>query len=198
MYSSEKQVEKLTKYTGEMEVIKLRSCHITTAIERFDYIELAVEFQALQLRKIIEQIVLCSLITNSEEYLEYYQRLGKVWNIQYICNDIEKINPSFLPVAVIDHHTKHVVNNNLDASMTKAELLEIHEKMGKLLHARNPFSEKIDYYQYSTYIGTCNKQIMEYLNTHIIKPYGEDDLVFVVMNSIDHNGQVAANWCTKV
>lgn len=58
----------LDKYSYEMEVIKLRMEQIRAAENDIFFLIPMVEFSALQFKKIIEQIILASLITNSETY----------------------------------------------------------------------------------------------------------------------------------
>ena len=58
----------LDKYSYEMGVIKLRMEQIRAAENDFLFLIPMVEFSALQFKKIIEQIILASLITNSEIY----------------------------------------------------------------------------------------------------------------------------------
>lgn len=202
MYTEKQQIELAKKYVSEMETIKLRGNSIFSTTSINGYFEPAVEFQALQMRKIIEQIILCSLITNADKYLEQYKKLGKVWNIKFICNDIKRINPQYLPNAVTDNHDQHECNNNPDVTLSEDELLGIHEKMGHLLHAHNPFSERIDYQYFSEYIKNSYRRIYQYLYTHTIRLYDEsdvpNDILFVVMNASNHNGHVVANWCTRV
>ena len=64
MYSNKEMNDVIYRYTREMEIIKLRLKSIVDISDKFEYAQSAVEFAALQLRKIIEQIVLSSLITN--------------------------------------------------------------------------------------------------------------------------------------
>ena len=100
MYTNKQQEEIIKKYTDEMEIIKLRTNQIFTVLGKIDYLEPTVEYRALQLRKIIEQILLASLIANADEYKQFYNRLGNEWNARLICRDIERINPAFFPRAV--------------------------------------------------------------------------------------------------
>ena len=64
----EKKKILLNRYTSEMEIIKLRIEEIKTAKQKIRYLQPIVEYKALQFRKIIEQILLSSLIANAEIY----------------------------------------------------------------------------------------------------------------------------------
>ena len=196
MYTNKQQEEIIKKYTDEMEIIKLRTNQIFTALGKIDYLEPTIEYKALQLRKIIEQILLASLIANADEYKQFYNRLGNEWNARLICRDIERINPAFFPRAVINHPDIMKIDDAPD-SMNSDELLTIYEKMGRLLHANNPFSTPPDYHKLSEYIDESCKKIMGLLSTHTIRLIGGDDFLFVVMNASNHGGHVAINWFTK-
>lgn len=87
-----------------MGIIKLRVEEIKNAPNIIKHWQPLVEYKALHLRKIIEQILLASLIANSEVYQQYYNRLESEWNARYICRDLESIHPKFFPVAAIDDH----------------------------------------------------------------------------------------------
>lgn len=198
MYTEKQRNTIIQKYTNEMSIIKLRGNIILNPVSVFGYLEPEVEARALQLRKIVEQIILCSLITNSEKYLEYYHKLGKVWNVNYICNDIKILNPRYLPVAAKDNHSEHIISDDIECTLSETELLSMHEKMGGMLHAKNPFSSEIDYNSLLEYIKSSYLKIAKYLNAHTIKLYGGNDFLFVVMQAENHNGQVAANWFSRV
>ena len=195
MYSDRKKKDIILKYTKEMEIIKLRIDLIFSLKNNLGYIQPTVEFLALQLRKIIEQIVLSSLITNSEKYREYYNKLGSVWRIDYICKDIEEINEDFFPTPVVDDHEAHELKDR-DGCINKEKLLEAHTKMGKLLHAENPFGTEIDYEEMREYIFEICRRIIELLNSHITKLYGGNSFLYVIMRE-ESNGKVAIDWFEK-
>lgn len=178
-----------------MGVIKLRMEQIRTAENDIHFLIPRVEYMALQFRKIIEQILLASLITNSDIYQQYYNRIGKEWNPKYIAQDLKRINPNFFPKAVIDHHDNHKLEEIKD-SLTCDELIEMYKHIGKLLHANNPFSQFPDYEEFSAYIIKGCSRIIDLLSIHIIKPYGEKTLLLVIMHQ-GKNGDVSINWCER-
>lgn len=185
----------LDKYSYEMGLIKLRMEQIRTAENDIPFYIPMVEYRALQFRKIIEQILLASLVTNSEKYKEYYDRLEKEWNPKYIARDLKRINSNFFPKAVIDHHDQHQLENREDC-LTCDELIEMYKHIGRLLHANNPFSQLPDYEAFSMYIINGCSRIIDLLNFHTIMPYGEKVLLFVIMHH-GENGEVSINWCEK-
>lgn len=192
----EKQKELISRYASEMGIIKLRIEQIKSTSKLIKYWEPRVEYKALHLRKIIEQILLSSLIANSEIYQQYYHRLETEWNARLICRDLKRIHPNFFPVAATDDHENMEISNNLEDSLTSDEVIEMYEKMGKLLHSHNPFSPFPDYQELSKYIDDCCKKIIRFLSVHTIMMYGEKDFLYVIMEERT-SGQVSINWFSK-
>lgn len=196
MYTEEKRKEIIELYCSEMEIIKLRTNQVLGATKKIGFLQSAVEYKALQLRKIIEQVILASLVANAEEYKNYYKRLDKDWNVRLISQDLYRINNDFFPQKVIDDHANHKIDNDPSGLICK-ELINTHAKLGKYLHAHNPFSQEWDYNKMNAYLDEECVKIAQHLNTHIIRPYGADAFIFVVMKS-DVDGHVHANWFERV
>ena len=195
-YTEAQRGEILKKYANEMSIIKLRTEQIFSANNRFDYRELAVEYKALQLRKIIEQILLASLVANAEEYKKYYDRLGTEWNAKYICQDLRRINPEFFPKAVNNRPDFQI--DDKPEGISSQEILVVYDKLGKYLHSKNPFESNLwDYDAISDYIEFNLKHIIYTLNCHNVTLIGGDAFLNVVMKSQEHKGQVYAVWFDK-
>ncbi len=192
MYTEAQKEEILNKYVDEMEIIKYRTEQILSADNRFGYKEPAVEFKALQLRKIIEQIFLASLVANAEEYKAYHERLGKEWNARLICQDLERINPDFFPKPVTNGTDYHIENK--DGGITSQELIKVYDKLGKYLHSKNPYDEnKWDYDAISEYIDLYTKRIIYTLNSHNVTLLGGEVFLNVVMKRKD-DGRAYVLW----
>lgn len=126
----EKQKVLINRYASEMGIIKLRVEEIKKAPNIIKHWQPMVEYKALHLRKIIEQILLSSLIANAEVYQQYYNRLGREWNARLICRDLERIHPKFFPVAAIDDHENQHISDNPKDNLTSEEVIEMYEKWG--------------------------------------------------------------------
>ncbi len=163
----------------------------------FRYLEPTVEFKALQLRKIIEQIIVASLRTNSEKYLEFYRRLERDWNARIISRDIARINPGFFPKAAINNPERKTIENK-EGAIGCEDLISIYEKLSKYLHSTNPFSSPIDYQKAHGFINESLDKIVNLLNCHTVELFGEDGFLFVVMNSSNHGGKVGINLFESV
>lgn len=138
IYSEKHRKGIIQKYATEMEFIKIYTDHIINDSKSIIHIGARVEYKALQLRKIIELIILASLVANSDQYLAVYNRLGSVWNIKYICNELKKINEDYFPKAIeLDNDNGKI--SFIEDTIQSDEIILIHEKMGKFLHATNPY-----------------------------------------------------------
>ena len=196
MYSEAQKVEIIKKYTSEMEVIKLRTTQIFTALSKFEYLEPAVEYKALQLRKIIEQIILASLITNADEYKAQYNRLEKEWNAKNIIRDLERLNPDFFPRPVMNR-TDYIIEDKQPV-ISSQQMVDAYKKMGKYLHSKNPFdTARWDYREVSDFIDDFTRRIIYTLNNHNVTLLGGDVFLNVVMEAEDKNGHVSVLWAEK-
>lgn len=176
-----------------MENIKARIHFINTLGTKLKYNYPSVEFLALQTRMVIETIFLASLITNSEKYIETYNKLGSVWNIKYIAKDIEQINPNFFPIPTVSSNKPidNLTRRNGDFP-SKEELIDFHSKCGKFLHSANPYASKIDYKEFEKSIHVLIRKIMQMMSCHTIHLANTDYIFHVVMSGInDHQIQVA-------
>ena len=62
------------------------------------YLIIEVETICLQFRKILEKIMLISLVANKEAYAEQNEKFAKHYQAERIMRDLERINPDFYPV----------------------------------------------------------------------------------------------------
>ena len=194
MYTDKQRETILNKYISEMNIIKQRTNQIRIIGSRIEYLQPIVEYKALQLRKIIEQIMLASLVANSTAYKDFYGRLGGDWNAKLIASDLERVNPDFFPKAVKNDYENHTLIDEPD-SMKCEEAIKMYEILSKkLLHASNPFGCPTDYNEMNQHIDEWTSRIIKLLQTHIVKLIGMDDFLFVIMNSSNHSGNVAINW----
>ncbi len=191
----------LNLYTQQMEQIKLRinamelvfskKCH--TPYQATD-----IEFCALQLRKVIEGILFSSLVTNSDKYLQAYNKLATAWNAQYIMNDLFRINPKFYPEPIkIVHHPERIqvyadgTRNTgddfvpIEEYITPDKIIKVHEKLGGIMHERNPFSVPIDYPLYEKLIHDTTIDVKHLLNTHLAHMADNEHIYFVGMQEAD-------------
>jgi hypothetical protein len=158
------------------------------------------ELAALQLRKIYELVGFASISANQARYSEIRNRYEKDWNLAEILNRIERFNPTFLPISLVETwgdgtiDSPHAISEG-EARFEKASLLAFHGRLGEILHAQNPYSSEIDYRWWHewmiercnelTAILECHAVMIEYQKTLYrvaMRDEQLDDVLVVVMN----------------
>ena len=154
------------------------------------YLIIEVETVCLQFRKILEKIMLMSLVANKEAYAEQNDKYVKHYHAERIMRDLERINPDFYPVPLIrikkdnDYdELKHVENGYL----TKEELIRIYEICGGMMHAQNPFSVVKPVEDLQRKFPVWLTKIVRLLNHHEITLIGGELMVVALMER-DDNG----------
>jgi len=146
-----------------------------------------IESVCLQIRKILELVAFGSLVANRDAYTAAYTKLSKAWNAGEILAELEKINPAFYPVPVIDvpsnvpgvqsRHQKRV-GDYLD----KDEFKEVYGRCGVMAHAANPYGKGIDYMYYARKLPVWRTRIMNLLNAHDIHLLGNPGMYAIHMS----------------
>lgn len=113
------------------------------------YIVTDVEFCALQLRKILELMLLSTLIANKKEYEKQSKDFNGNWQVKEKIKEIKKINPDFFPIAmlVIQSHTPSP-NKKLtrvpisnDELFKESDFNKAYAFTNNYLHVQNPFGK---------------------------------------------------------
>ena len=119
-----------------------------------------VETCGLQIRKIIESIMLSSLLLNENELIQQYSNINNWWNAKRIFNDIKKINPYFFPKA-------NIVTARPGLHLTHQNFEQLYDECCNLLHANNPLASSMDYTEYREKLHLWTHGIINLLNDHI-------------------------------
>mgnify|MGYP001212578245 CR=1 FL=1 len=158
------------------------------------------DFVAIQIRKSLEAIAFSSLIANKEVYSAQYKNFVSHWNAKFLLKDIKRLNPNFYPKPlgpIVAPDDKGVINLKylIDGFIDEQEFIFLYEKMGKLLHAPNPYSnrEKVDLkYPVSQWV----ERIFNLLNLHQIQLLDEST-TFVVYFSYPGTGKATALYAEE-
>lgn len=115
-----------------------------------------LEASALQLRKGLETLAFAAIAPNQSAYAAHRAKLVKNpdftrdYHAKWIFNDLAKINPDFYPLPLLP--MKNVTpegsqNNHFHCDrkesgyLSKTEFISVYDRLGKHLHARNPWSK---------------------------------------------------------
>lgn len=211
MHSNDEMAEIVNKYATCMQEIKLRTNAVDSIIKKQTttlYPYTNIEFLCLQIRKILELIVLANLVANNKEYQKLRQNFATDWNAKRIIETIKKINVDYFPKAIYrkdsdnikikcewKEKTLNILNENL--------FIDIYDEISCFLHSQNPFSSK------SVKIETLNKKIITYINM-IINTLNEHNTVLCngnivncTMNAVEENsktkeGKVSVHYFEQV
>lgn len=133
-----------------------------------------IESVCLQFRKMLELIVMASLVANKHEYTKTYDNHKSAWNAKYLLRDIARVNLRFYPNPVIEKPdmtrlgAKKLIGLPKEDYLTKKEFEKVYEKCGAIMHSGNPYGRKINYKYYERMIPIWRTKIMALLSTHTI------------------------------
>ena len=176
-------------YITVMEEIKRRTEAVFALLNKeisMVYRATSVESMVLQVRIITELVALASLSANKAIFEKDRKKFKKQWHPDKILGDVEKLNPNFYPVPIIEVPSG---NSRIESGliemktgfMKRDELIEVHGRCGNLLHAENPFGKGLDYDYYEKMVPTWMDQIRNLLNCHMIKLLNGDRFYLVHM-----------------
>lgn len=168
--------------------VEVIAAHINRQVHE-KYLLVEVETVCLQFRKILEKILLMSLVANKEAYAEQNEKYAKHYHAERLLRDLERINPDFYPVP-----TKLVKKENdydewIDIKtgfLTKDELVRIYEICGGMMHAQNPFSASKPIEDIQRQFPEWLTKICVLLNHHHIKLVGGKLMVVAMMERSDN------------
>lgn len=181
----------IDKYCGVMEEAKRRieviRCFLTGKCNT-PYRATTLETIYLQFRKVLELIALGSLVVNKGEIEKHKQQFNKWWHAERILADIEKLNSDFYPKPIRDNTgstDKQIIPYEIspikDGFLTREEFAKLYDICGEILHADNPFGNKVDYSKYEKEMAEWLKKIMTLLNSHTIRLLNDQNLYIVHM-----------------
>lgn len=217
MISDKKSSEILSRYIRNMEEIKLRPNAINGILSKkytTPYPATNLEFCCLQLRKILEIIILSSLITNKEIYEITYNDLKSIWNIKDVVEKVKTLNPQYYPIPVEHKNLSQNIINEMvpsgadkrmirdelapinNGSLTEKELLDYYYKTSSYIHSRNPFAKEVDYSKLEQFIIVAINKIIMLLNCHIAHLYDSDYFIYICMQNVE-DGNVGGNIFEK-
>ena len=181
--------EVLEMYCYLMNEVKIRTTAITQMLKGLtttSFKSTNLEFMCLQIRKMLELISMGSLVVNKDEFDAIGQKYEQYWNARLILQDIERLNPNFYPVAIIEVPSSRPgvikdLQNKTSGFLTREDFVKVYEKCGKMMHANNPFGSQADFDYYSQKIPEWEDLIIGLLNCHIIHIKGVEGFYIIHM-----------------
>lgn len=162
-------------------------------------LELTVlESACLQIRKILEQIALGSLVSNVKLYSQEYEKFQTFWNAEKMLRDMAKVNPKYFPIPISQEKSditgvKSKLNlKNKNIYLNPKEFVKVYKKCGAILHAGNPFGSKVSLEFYKKSIPIWHNKIINLLNSHEVHFVGDKNLYLFQMGSYNENPSLQA------
>ena len=143
---------KLNDYYKSIMIEIIRRANVIYSIyyKRFttNFLLTDMEFCSLQFRKIIELLLVSTLIANKEEYEKQSIEFEKNWNLDKKFKEINSINPDFFPmgISIINSATLEQANDiiwykrNPKGLFKKKDFKKAHKFASGYLHVQNPFN----------------------------------------------------------
>lgn len=179
----------IQKYCHLMEEVKLRVWTIDDLLisqPPFKYQTAKIESIGLQFRKVLELIAFGSLVSNKEVYMQTYDNFSKAWNAELILKDLERVNPDFYPVPILEHrqaqgevaaHIEPVKENFL----TRKQFVMVYKKCHAVVHASNPNGSKFDPALFESRFPKWRELIVNLLRSHTIRLVGSEAFYLIHM-----------------
>lgn len=166
----------IVKYCDLMEEIKLRVNVVNFFLSGQGhalYEPPTLDSACLQLRKILELVAFGSLVANKDAYTSVYAKVSKAWNAGDLLRELEKVNPDFYPVPVVEVPSnipgvKLAHQKRQGDYLTKSDFQDVYGRCGVMAHAANPYAKGIDYTYYRQMLPRWQGQIVNLLNNHEI------------------------------
>lgn len=177
------------KYANCMEEIKLRTESVVDMLNKnasTTYKMTNVEFCCLQIRKILELIVMASITAHKDVYSEINKKFYNHYKVRCILKDLEALHPDFYPIPseqVVKNGKVEEVIRIKEGYLTKEELIEIYSDCSSIIHVNNPYNRRIpDVGNIGSKLGMWLDKIIKLLNHHQVKLYKSDNQIWVIMN----------------
>jgi hypothetical protein len=200
----------LVCYANCMEEIKRRQFAVAQIISRklttpFEYTN--AEFAALQVRKILELIVMAYVASNRQVMGSLFELATGTWRIKRIVEIVGRANPKFYPRPIIQRRDPQKQKpiewiSKPDGWLTQTELISAYDEMGQFLHANSPYGQAANPKELMQRAQDILDRVVALLNEHVIDMPGGSHCLNVMMNASadgrDPNGRVSCSIFAKV
>ena len=166
---------------------------------------ITTEILALQIRKILEGIALAGLCAHRQQYKDIRKRLEKEWQLSQIAPRLDQVNPHWYPTPLENEDGPPDPKSGArplitikNGVLTKSEFIEMHGRMGQLLHEDNPIVglESRNWEEEFKKFPDRLSRIMKLINKHEIQT--QDGIFWIVQIHVVPDNRVVVNEFTDV
>ncbi len=178
-------------YRDLMEQVKKRTDAVHFFLRMHGmYVQVIAESVALQLRNILETIVLGSLVSDLPEYEKRRANIRKTRRMSLLMKTMESANQDYYPVPtrqVLDAFGKVTETVPVESGfLTKDECLRLYGKCSNMLHMLGPTADPLLFLDEAP---RWSNRIITLLNHHQIQLSDPDTQLWTLMNA-SSDGQV--------
>jgi len=181
----------LGRYLGLMKEIRMRvevvrDIHLKRT--EIKYLINNFELAYIQIRKIIEVILMAPILVNEEEYRKVSKNPEFDWRLKQICKYLLEVNDRYYPkpIWVESKGGKGDIFHNVESGFPSSDqLLEIYDYANDFMHFQNPLRTQgpLDADKEWKYIVESVNAINVLLNTHLAYPVAEGRFYFITMET---------------
>lgn len=142
------------------------------------YLQVLIETEALQLRKLLELIAFSSLISHEIAYRTVTQNIDGVWKAKRIMSELEKINPNFYPLPVSEI-TNDGWRKLKGGYLTKKQFVALYDECSTHIHVRNPYRVRENSLAFHGKVPSYLSRIESLLSKHIVSLVDDREILFV-------------------
>lgn len=147
-----------------------------------------VEYVCLQLRKILEDISLLSLVANREEYERQHEKFYRYYDARKILRDMKKVNEEYFPAPVnvipLSERNYNIYPSN-EIYLTEKKLLKIYKSLQSRMHAPTPYDDTKTYLSIDKDFATWLTEIKGLLKCHTVRLSNSGLLLLAFLPSED-------------
>ncbi|EAA3623728.1 hypothetical protein CP709_00765 [Salmonella enterica] len=142
------------------------------------YLQVLIETEALQLRKLLELIAFSSLISHEAAYRTVTQNIDGVWKAKRIMCELGKINQNFYPLPVSEI-TNDGWKKLKGGYLTKKQFIALYDECSTHIHVRNPYRVSENSLAFHKKVPAYLSRIESLLSRHIVSLVDDMELLFV-------------------
>lgn len=131
------------------------------------YLQTTIEFEALQLRKLLELIAFSSLVSYQDAYRAIRDDIARDWHAARIIKKVKSINPKFYPVPIEGVGTRDWLRLK-DGFLTIRQFHILYDQCGDQLHTKNPFARQKSSLAFHRKVPDYRKRIQQLLAWHVV------------------------------
>lgn len=142
------------------------------------YLQVLIETEALQLRKLLELIAFSSLVSHETAYRVVTQKIDGVWKAKRIIFELEKINQNFYPLPVSDVTNTGWIKLK-GGYLTKKQFIALYDECSTHIHVRNPYRIRENSLAFHKKVPAYLSKIESLLSKHIVSLVDDMEILFV-------------------